>query len=88
MFCLAGVGGRVATIMDKTRAASRILAIDGCQLDCARLTLEEAGFEGFAHLRVTDLGMEKGKTVVTPDAVAHVASKAESLLSGEATRGN
>jgi uncharacterized metal-binding protein len=73
--------------MDKTRAASRILAIDGCPLDCARLTLEEAGIPGFAHLRVTDLGMEKGKTVVTPDAVAHVAGKAESLLNEEATRG-
>ena len=87
MFCLAGVGGRVGAIMDKTRAASRILAIDGCQLDCARQTLEEANIKGFSHLRVTDLGMEKGKTAVTPDAVARIASTAESLLSGEAAGG-
>jgi uncharacterized metal-binding protein len=87
MFCLAGVGGRVSNIVDKTRAASRILAIDGCQIDCARLTLEEAGIKNFSHLRVTDLGMEKGKTAVTPDTVATVASKAESLLSGESAKG-
>ena len=81
MFCLAGVGGRVAGIMDKTKAASRILAMDGCDLDCARLTLEEAGIKAFSHLRVTDLGMEKGQTAVTPEAVAQVAGRAESLLS-------
>ena len=87
MFCLAGVGGRVAGIMDKTKAASRILAIDGCPLDCARLTLEQANIRDFSHLRVTDLGMEKGKTPATPDTVAQVASKASSLLSGEAAGG-
>ena len=73
--------------MDKTKAASRILAIDGCQLDCARLTLEEADVKNFSHLRVTDFGMEKGKTAATPEAVAHVVSKAQSLLTGEAAGG-
>jgi len=87
MFCLAGVGGRVGGIMDKTKAAGRILAIDGCDLDCARMTLQEADIKGFSHLRVTDLGMEKGKTAATPEAVAQVASKAGSLLSGEARGG-
>ena len=85
MFCLAGVGGHVSGIMDKTRAASRIMAIDGCQLDCARLTLEGAGIKDFSHLRVTNLGMEKGKTPVTPEAVAQVTCRAQSLLSGEST---
>ncbi len=73
--------------MDKTKAASRILAIDGCDLDCARRTLQEADIKNFSHLRVTDLGMEKGKTAVTPDTVAQVTGKAESLLSGEAAGG-
>ena len=57
MFCLVGIGGRVGGILDKTRAASRILAIDGCSLDCARKTLEQAGFTEFQHIRITDLGM-------------------------------
>ena len=87
MFCLAGVGGRVGGIMDKAKAASQILAIDGCDLDCARMTLQEADIKDFSHLRVTDLGMEKGKTAVTPDTVAQVTGKAESLLSGEAAGG-
>ena len=80
MFCLAGVGGRVKGILDKTMAASRITAIDGCQLDCARLTLQEAGIENFTHLRVTDLGMDKGKTPVTTESVAKVVDEAKALL--------
>ena len=42
MFCLAGIGGRVSGIMETTRVATAILAIDGCPLDCARKTLEQA----------------------------------------------
>ena len=80
MFCLAGVGGRVKPIVEATGAASRILAIDGCPLDCARNTLKEAGFADFEHLRVTDLGMEKGKTSATDEAVATVAGKGAELL--------
>lgn len=81
MFCLAGVGGRVSGIMDKTKAARNVLAVDGCPLDCARLTLEQAGITNVAHLRVTDLGLEKGKSPATPDTVAKVAKEAEALLS-------
>ncbi len=72
MFCLAGIGGRVSGIMETTRVATAILAIDGCPLDCARKTLEQAQFTGFEHLRLSDLGMEKGKTPATEEAVARV----------------
>ena len=70
MFCLAGVGGRVSGIMASTQAAAAILAIDGCPLDCARKTLEEAGFTQFAHLRLSDLGMEKGKSPATEERIS------------------
>ncbi len=81
MFCLAGIGGRVQGILDKTRAATRILAIDGCSLNCTKKTLEQAGFSKFAHVRVTDLGMEKGKAPVTDESVAVVADAAGRALS-------
>ena len=82
MFCLAGVGGRVSGIMATTGAAQAILAIDGCPLDCAKKTLEQAGFMKFEHLRLSDLGMEKGKTAVTDEAVAKVVSLGKSRLAG------
>ena len=81
MFCLAGVGGRVSGIMATTQAAAAILAIDGCPLDCAQKTLDQAGFTDFEHIRLSDLGMEKGKTTVTDEVVANVVSVGKARLS-------
>ncbi|HAO78054.1 MAG TPA: zinc-binding protein, partial [Verrucomicrobia subdivision 3 bacterium] len=39
MSCLAGIGGRVKPLVNKANAAERILAIDGCPLNCTRHTL-------------------------------------------------
>lgn len=83
MFCLAGVGGRVSGIMKTTESAAAILAIDGCALDCARDCLEQAGFTEFEHLRLADLGFEKGKSAVTDEAVEKVAARGRELLSEE-----
>ncbi|HYW79355.1 MAG TPA: putative zinc-binding protein [Thermoguttaceae bacterium] len=80
MFCLAGIGGRVSGIMATTEAATAILAIDGCPLDCARKTLEEAGFTRFEHERLSDLGMEKGKTPATPELVDKVVARGRMRL--------
>jgi uncharacterized metal-binding protein len=80
MFCLAGIGGRVSGIMKSTEAASSILAIDGCALDCTKKSLEEAGFKQFNHLRLADLGFEKGKTEVDAGAIAKVIQKAKTYL--------
>ncbi|MHC4542514.1 MAG: putative zinc-binding protein [Planctomycetota bacterium] len=80
MFCLAGIGGRIPGILEKTEAASRILAIDGCELDCVKSCLEQAGFLGFDHLRVTDLGMQKGQAAANKENVAIVAERGAALL--------
>ena len=82
MFCLAGIGGQVRGIVETTRAASAVLAIDGCPLDCARLTLEQAGFDGVAHLRLTDLGIEKGRSPATPEQIDRVVAEAKTRLQG------
>jgi uncharacterized metal-binding protein len=81
MFCLAGIGGRVSGIMESTRDAAKILAIDGCPLDCTKLCLEEAGFTEFVHMKVTDLGLEKGKSPVTDENIAVVVRAALDRLS-------
>lgn len=80
MFCLAGIGGGVRAIIERTQAASRILAIDGCELDCVKSCLHQAGFERFAHLRITDLGMKKGQAEISDDNVARVVQHATALL--------
>jgi len=74
MFCLVGVGGRVSGIMKSTEAASVILAIDGCPLNCARNCLEQAGFTRFEHLQLADLGLQKGKSPMNEESVATVCA--------------
>jgi len=80
MFCLAGVGGRVASIMEKSKAASKILAIDGCGLDCVKCTLDEAGITNYKQIRVTDLGLAKGQSSVTDDNVEVVVTQGKATL--------
>ena len=80
MFCLAGVGGRVSGIMATTESAARILAIDGCPLNCAKNNLEQAGFKKYEHLQLADLEMVKGQTPPTPEAIAKAATAGAAKL--------
>jgi len=82
MYCLAGVGGDVDMIVSNTRAAERLVVIDGCENDCAAKLLRRAGFRQFGHLRVTDMGLEKGQSPLTNEAVDRVATSALALLWG------
>ena len=76
MFCLAGIGGQVSGIVKTTEAATSILAIDGCDLECARELLEVAGFTQFNHIKLSDLGFKKGSTEVTAEAIKNVTDVA------------
>lgn len=86
MYCLAGIGGRVSGIVKTTEAAGAILEIDGCPLDCAKKSLEQAGFKKFNHLCLSDMGLEKGQSEVTEANIELVAEKAKPfLVQGEMT---
>lgn len=76
MYCLAGIGGGVPGILKTTQEAERILAIDGCPVDCVKLNLENMGFREFEHIRVTDLGLEKGSSPATEANVGRVIEAA------------
>lgn len=80
MFCLAGIGGRVEGIMKMTSTASKILAIDGCELDCVKKCLQKAGFDHYEHFRVTDLGLEKGNAAINDENIAKVVTKGKDIL--------
>ncbi len=80
MSCLAGIGGRVSGLLANAAAAPSLLVIDGCPQDCAKKTLELAGFTDIRHVRVTDLGFKKGKSPATEEAIRQVAAAAAALL--------
>lgn len=58
MFCLAGLGGDVEPLVDRTKSAERVLVIDGCPVACAKKTLERHGIE-HEWLEITSLGIDK-----------------------------
>jgi len=80
MSCLAGIGGRVKPLVNKATTAERILAIDGCPLNCTRHTLELAGFKDFEHLELQKLGMRKNSCPVTEERIAIGVEAAKTIL--------
>jgi len=80
MFCLSGIGGGVSGIVASTRAAEKIVAVDGCPLHCALKTLEKAGFTDVAHVRLDELGMAKGSSPASKENIAKVVKAVEDLL--------
>lgn len=81
MFCLAGIGGNISGMIASAKGADRVLVIDGCDLDCAKKTMEEKELHDFLHFRVTDLGMEKSKSPATPERIDAAAEKGREMLS-------
>jgi uncharacterized metal-binding protein len=80
MYCMAGLSGDGGPMVEATRKASSILAIDGCNGDCVKKTLERLGFKDYAHLRATDLGLEKGSSPVNDENIARVVGKGATML--------
>jgi uncharacterized metal-binding protein len=80
MFCTAGIGGHVSGIMKTTESAERILAIDGCPLNCVKNSLEQAGFSEFRHLQLADLGLEKCGSPVSEENICRVVTKGKEML--------
>ena len=59
MMCAVGIGGQVAGLLRSAEGCDRIIAIDGCPLNCTKKTLELAGLEVNRHILVTDLGIRR-----------------------------
>ena len=74
MFCLSGIGAHIPGMIESTKAANKLIAIDGCPVSCSRKTLEHAGFKVMAF-NLKDMGFDKGKTKVNEKVIENVASK-------------
>ncbi len=83
MSCLAGIGGRVKSLLIKAENAERILVLDGCPLNCAAHTLRLAGFKNFDHLELHKIGIRKGSSPVTDERIASGVAAAREILSRE-----
>jgi uncharacterized metal-binding protein len=80
MSCLAGIGGRVKSLVAKAENAEHILVIDGCPLNCAARTLKLAGFQKFDHLELHKIGIRKGSCPVTEERISSGVAAAKKIL--------
>jgi uncharacterized metal-binding protein len=61
MFCLAGIGGHLGGFVRSAKDVPAMVAIDGCEVGCAKAILEHAEIPTKNYLVLTDLGIEKNK---------------------------
>ncbi len=59
MSCIAGVGGRVSSLVRKANSGRPILAIDGCPLQCVRGCLDQHRGQGQSALVLSQYGLKK-----------------------------
>jgi uncharacterized metal-binding protein len=59
MSCIAGVGGRVAALVSKAKSGRRIVALDGCPLQCVKGCLAQHAIEPDLHLILSQSGLRK-----------------------------
>ena len=61
MFCLAGIGGQLSGFVQSAKDVPVMVAIDGCQVGCAKAILELAQVPLRQYVVITDEGIEKNK---------------------------
>ena len=84
MFCLAGIGGGIESMLQTAREADLSVVIDGCDTDCARVVFANASIGNVKFVRVTDLGLTKAPkgTRATAADVEQVAARVRTELAG------
>jgi len=80
MSCLAGIGGRVKSILNIVASAPELLMIDGCPLACGANSLKLAGIAEFKHLQLHDLGIRKHDSAVNAETIEHLVETGQRLL--------
>ncbi|MGM0771262.1 MAG: putative zinc-binding protein [Halobacteriota archaeon] len=81
MMCAVGIGGQVTGLLRSAEGCDRVIAIDGCPLNCTKKTLELAGIGIDRHILITDLGIKKNKDLrVKGSEISDVLKKVSDIL--------
>ncbi len=59
IYCLAGIAAHIDGMVESAKGAKRLVALDGCQVACAKKTIEHAGLRVTDWICVTEEGIEK-----------------------------
>ena len=85
MFCLAGIGAQLSGFVQSAKDVSTVVAIDGCQVGCAKAILEQAEVPVKHYLVLTDEGIEKNKNFKLERADIDRVKAAVKRVAGEKT---
>ena len=81
IYCLAGIGAHVDGMVESARGAKRIVALDGCQVACAKKTIEHAGLDVTDWICVTEEGVEKNHQFkLAPEEIELIARRTRESL--------
>jgi uncharacterized metal-binding protein len=84
LMCTVGIGARAPGLMKSAEASDKIIAIDGCPVNCASKTLELAGFKVDGHVIISELGIKKTKDKdLKENEVSEVLEKTLEILQSE-----
>jgi len=81
VYCLAGIGAHIDGMVESARGAKRIVALDGCNVACAKKTIEHAGLPVTDWICVTAEGIEKNHQFkLAPEETDLIARRIRELL--------
>jgi uncharacterized metal-binding protein len=82
MTCLAALGAGLSGFVASAGAAGENLVIDGCPVACGRRMFQKLEIP-FRHFVMTDYGVEKGRTGITPELIGKTTFAVTEEIAGE-----
>jgi uncharacterized metal-binding protein len=82
MYCLASIAANLDVMISAARRAKRIVAIDGCQMACARKIVEHAGLKVTDWICVAQENIPKAHNLkLVPEEVEAITIRTKELMS-------
>ncbi len=81
IYCLAGIAAHIDGMVESARGAKRIVALDGCQVACARKAIEHCGLKVTDWICVTEEGVAKNHQFkLAPEEIDLIARRTKESL--------
>ena len=81
IYCLAGIGAHVDGMVESARGAKRIVALDGCQVACAKQVIEHTGLMVTDWICVTNEGVAKNHQFnIAPEEIELISQRTKASL--------
>jgi uncharacterized metal-binding protein len=86
IYCLAGIGAHIPGMIESAKGAGRVVAIDGCQVACARKTIEHASLKVSDWICVTEEGITKNHNLMLEqEDIEMITQRVKKRMTGPTT---